>query len=188
MKLRFFLRGFGVGIVLTAILLCVSYRSGRTSGGDIVEEAKKLGMVFPEGTQATEVNESTAMPTVTPARQEERIVSGAGVTGKPKEETGKTAKPTQKPTTKPTQKPTQKPTTKPAPKTNKSGIKFTVRNGLLSSSVSREMKEAGIIKDADAFDEYLEKNRYGRKVRSGTYFIPIGASYEEIAKIITREK
>ena len=64
---------------------------------------------------------------------------------------------------------------------------FVVRNGLLSSSVAREMAEQGIIDDADAFDEFIEKNGYGRKVRSGTYKIPNGADFETIAKIITRQ-
>ncbi|MBO5485868.1 MAG: endolytic transglycosylase MltG [Eubacterium sp.] len=171
MKLRYFLRGLGVGIVLTAIILCVSYRSQGTPGGDVVEEAKKLGMVFPEGSQKPEDNFTAAPATATPAvttpaatvtpettkKPEKTVVaSGAGVTG---ETTGKTKK----------------------------GTKFTVREGLLSSSVAREMKEAGIIKDDEALDEYLEKSGYGRKVRSGTYYIPKGASYAEIARIITRQ-
>jgi cell division protein YceG involved in septum cleavage len=64
---------------------------------------------------------------------------------------------------------------------------FVVRSGLLSSSVAREMEEAGVIDDADAFDEFLEKNGYGKQVRSGTYKIPKDADYETIAKIITRQ-
>lgn len=177
MKLRYFLRGLGVGIVLTAIILCVSYRAQGTPGGDVVEEAKKLGMVFPEGSQeletdftATPVATTSAVtastttaptakvtPKITKKPNKNAVISGAGVTG---EDTGKVKK----------------------------GTKFTVREGLLSSSVAREMKKAGIIKDDEAFDEYLENSGYGRKVRSGTYYIPNGASYAEIARIITRQE
>ena len=202
MKLQYFLRVFGVGIVLTAIVLCASYRVNGSHGGDVVEEAKKLGMVFPEGTQAPEhTKEPVFSQTATPgaiAEPEETgkpnrsaVSSGAGVTGEGNRapDRKETAEPTVKPTAKPTKKPTAKPTTKPKKtksSSNKSGKKFVVRSGLLSSSVAREMREAGIIKDEDAFDEYLEKSGYGRKVRSGTYYIPSGASYSEIAKIITR--
>ena len=59
---------------------------------------------------------------------------------------------------------------------------------MVSSSVARELREAGLIKDADAFDEYLEKSGMGRKIRAGKYKIPEGADFKEIAKIITRGK
>ena len=85
-----------------------------------------------------------------------------------------------------TAKPTAKVTEKPKNTTTGKVHTFTVRSGLLSSSISREMKKAGIIKDADAFDEYLEKSGMARKVFAGKYKIPVGASYEEIARIITR--
>lgn len=197
MKLQYFLRGLGVGIVLTAIVLCISYRVNGNQGVDVVEEAKKLGMVFPEGTQAPErTKEPEISQTATPAAitepedsaepEKNVISSGAGVTGEAEDKTEdkKTAKP--KSTAKPTAKPTKEPA-KENTSSSKSGKKFTVRSGLLSSSVAREMREAGIIKDADAFDEYMEKSGYGRKIRSGTYYIPSGASYSEIAKIITRQ-
>ena len=77
-----------------------------------------------------------------------------------------------------------KETQKPSEKTRS----FTVRSGLLSSSVSRELKEAGFIKDADKFDHYLEKSGLAKKLIAGDYKIPVGASQEEVARIITGGK
>lgn len=84
------------------------------------------------------------------------------------------------------QKATKEPkeTQKPSEKTRS----FTVRSGLLSSSVSRELKEAGFIKDADKFDHYLEKSGLAKKLIAGDYKIPVGASQEEVARIITGGK
>ena len=84
------------------------------------------------------------------------------------------------------QKATKEPkeTQKPSGKTRS----FTVRSGLLSSSVSRELKEAGFIKDADKFDHYLEKSGLAKKLIAGDYKIPVGASQEEVARIITGGK
>lgn len=182
MKFQYFLRGLGVGIVLAAIVLCVTYRTDGNGNVDVVEEAKKLGMVFPEGTQAPENKQDsvltpTAEPIVTAEPVSSPAVSGAGVTGNAAtdSEGGETAKPT------------AKLAKKEKSSSGKDTIKFTVKSGLLSSSVAREMKKAGIIKDADDFDQYLEESGYSRKIRSGTYSIPSGASYEEIAKIITRQ-
>lgn len=157
MKKKYFLRGLGVGVLVATLVLCISYRS-QDSEQTVIQKAKELGMVFPEKTPDTILK-----PSSTP---------------------GETASGT---AAKATNDVTKEPTAKP--KDTKSGNvhTFTVRSGLLSSSVAREMKEAGIIKDADAFDEYLEKSGMGRKVLAGKYKIPIGASYEQIAKIITRQ-
>lgn len=40
MKIKWFLRGLGVGILVTAILLCSSYRKEKDSG-DLINQAKK---------------------------------------------------------------------------------------------------------------------------------------------------
>ena len=196
MKLKYFLRGLGLGILLTALVLCMRYRSG-DSGKDVVEQARKLGMVFPEGTQeppsfgdAVSPAEITAeVVSASPDKSAEKkptdspeptIKNGAGV------DVGESAKPEPSAET-PTATPSASPTKKPDSGSRKTKT-FTVRGGLLSSSVSRELREAGIIKDSKAFDAYLEEHGYSQIVRAGTYKIPLGVSYEELAKIITRTK
>ena len=129
MKLKYVLRGLGIGILFTALVLCISYRS-ENSDSSVIERARKLGMEFPEKTPDTLLN-----PTESP----DTVVSGQAVRT-PTATPGKTGTPTATPTSKTTSKPTAKPTEEPTGKIHT----FTVRSGLLSSSVSREMKEAGI--------------------------------------------
>lgn len=174
MKMRYFLRGLGTGIVLTALILCIYYRqkTPEQTSTNIVQQAKELGMVFPEGTKTPEI---TRQPEPTEKMQK---------TPKPTDESAKTPKPTNESTKTP--KPTAAPQETGKTK-QKKGTRFTVRDGLLSSSVAREMKDAGIIRSDKALDEYMEKNGYASSIREGTYWIPEGASYEEIAKIITRK-
>ena len=199
MKFQYFLRGLGVGIVLTALILCISYRAS-DSKVDVVEEAKKLGMVFPEGTiepaQITLPPSLSATPSAvdTPSAEPDATGERAGETSSAAAPSEPAATPTDKPTAKPPVK-TKRPTASGAGvtgiKTGQSATKknrFTVRSGLLSSSVAREMKEAGIIDDDKAFDEYLEDHGESENVRAGTYDIPEGASFAEITKIITRKK
>ena len=52
-------------------------------------------------------------------------------------------------------------------------------------SVAKEMEKAGIINDAEAFDEYIRENGYEKNLQSGKYKIPEGADFETIAKIIS---
>lgn len=207
MKWNYFLRGLGVGIIMSTLILCISYRTSQ-SGRSVVEQAKELGMVFPEGTQPPETVPSV-LPSSEPSPEVQKpdpVGSGAGVTGtvtnepdptrmpeaaKPPEPTkipqpSKTPQPakTPKPTDKPT--PTRKPRPTKKPVSADGSIQFKVRGGLLSSTVAREMREAGVISNDKKFDEYLEKNGYAKKIREGKYNIPKGASYEQIARIITR--
>ena len=82
MRLKYFLRGLGTGIILTALILCISYRSGK-SGESVVDQAKELGMVFPEGTRPPETVPEVSLPPATeePEEKEKITSSGAGVMG-----------------------------------------------------------------------------------------------------------
>lgn len=179
MKKKYFLRGLGVGILVTALVLCIAYRK-HNSEETVVKRATELGMVFPERTPDTLFAASGAAVTFSPepaVDEKGTPESTEGATEVPKETMKATS--TSKATV------TQEATSTSTPKVIKSTHTFTVKDGLLSSSVAREMKKAGVIKDADAFDEYLESSGVARKLRAGKYKIPVGASYEEIANIIT---
>jgi cell division protein YceG involved in septum cleavage len=60
-----------------------------------------------------------------------------------------------------------------------------IPGGSYSASVCRVLQNAGAIDDAAAFDAYLVSRGIDRYIRSGTYYITAGSSYEEIAKLIT---
>ena len=171
MKKRYFIRGLGVGILLTALVLCIGYRQ-HNSEETVVQRARELGMIFPQKTPDTLLTASGSATVVSPSPEPTKEITISETVSPSAVNATATATATAKTTAK--------------TNTKKEMHIFTVRSGLLSSSVARELKEAGIIKDADAFDEYLEKSGMGRKLRAGKYRIPIGADYSEIAKIITR--
>ncbi|WP_408070982.1 hypothetical protein [Butyrivibrio sp. JL13D10] len=59
-------------------------------------------------------------------------------------------------------------------------------SGSESDTCARILRESGIIEDGIAFNKYLVSSGQDRKIRSGTKQIPKGASFEEIASIITK--
>lgn len=67
-------------------------------------------------------------------------------------------------------------------------VTVVIEPGVTSYRICIMLKEAGLVEDADSFDTYLCENEYSRKIKSGTYEIPVGISEEEIAKIITRSR
>ena len=64
-------------------------------------------------------------------------------------------------------------------------VSITIKSGDSSVRVSKTLEAAGLVADAGEYDTYLCTNGHDKKLRSGHYEIPVGASEEEIAKIIT---
>ncbi len=62
---------------------------------------------------------------------------------------------------------------------------ITINSGDGSHTVARKLADAGIVTSADTFDEFLCQNGYDKKLRTGTFSIPVDASDEQIARIVT---
>lgn len=69
---------------------------------------------------------------------------------------------------------------------NTSSKTVTIPGGLGSDQVAQLLVREGIIDNAVSFNKYLVDSRKDRIIRSGVKTIPAGASYEQIASIITR--
>lgn len=69
---------------------------------------------------------------------------------------------------------------------NSSSYTFEIVSGQSSVSVSEHLKEIGLIFDSEEFDRYLCQNGYDKRISTGSFEISADASYEEIAKIITK--
>ena len=55
MKLKYYLRGLGIGIIVTTILLMIAFALHKPtmSDADIIARAKQLGMVMPDAAMHT---------------------------------------------------------------------------------------------------------------------------------------
>ena len=67
-------------------------------------------------------------------------------------------------------------------------ITVSVVSGDSSWSVAKRMEEIGLIDSAHDFDVFLCSNGYDKRISVGTYEIPSNASWEDMAKIITKTK
>ena len=130
---------------------------------------------------ATPTAKPTVVPTATPTPT-------AKPTAAPTPTPTPTAKPTAAPTATPTPtaKPTATPTATPTPtQAVQETVTITINSGEGSGTVSRKAAQAGLVADAADFDRYLCANGYDKKLAVGNHIIPVGASYEEIAKKLT---
>lgn len=216
MDKRSFIRGFGVGVLFTALILGISFVV-RTSDAYVKSQALKLGMVYqdepgedlvftspdPETSdkQDGDQNKNEDSP------KQDKKDKKAKESGKPKEPTAGKPKNTEKPkeTKKPvksavpaasespkaTKKPavTAKPTVKPEnvrPKKTKGKQTLTIVAGEWSSDVSAKLERMGIVKSAKQFDKYLNDNGYSERISAGTYSVSVDDTYEQLARKITK--
>lgn len=207
MKLKYYLRGLGIGILITTVILSLA-GIGRKNMTDeeVVKRAKELGMVestllsdLPDQTKAEEVRptepETSLQPETSEQENSAEPEAGPGPeTSEPEvspepEETASTPETPVAPEETPVA-PEETPVSPedgnpdtPAGET----VTLVIGRGESSTTVSKNLKKAGIVEDAAAFDRFLCNNGYDKKIITGTYEIPYGASEEEIAKIITRK-
>lgn len=181
MKLKYYLRGLGVGIVVTAVILTIANHLGnKMSDEDIIKRAAKLGMVMKEDESLfppTEPETTTPEPTSpSPTEQDTTAV-------KPAEPETTTPEPT-------TPVPTEPETTTPVPaEPQTSGVvihtaTITVTSGMYSEAVSQRLEEAGIVKNWREFNEYLTSNGYAERLQTGTHSFNSEMDFKEIAEIL----
>ena len=60
-----------------------------------------------------------------------------------------------------------------------------VEGGDVSRAVSKKVFDAGLVDDVEEFNAYLGAHGYDNLLQPGTYHIKKGASFEQIAKILT---
>ena len=204
MKLKYYLRGLGIGMIVTALILGISFsnRQDQTSqimtDDQIRERAAELGMVDSSeltlaALQNSEKQPTEGTPEETTQTQEQNNIEAEPETTVPAEtqatvepETTQESEATTEPEPEKTVGPetTAEPEVTEAPQRTQTAS-ITIQRGDDSGSASRRLYEAGLVENAKAFDNYLCNNGYSRSINPGTYEIAPGASEEEIAKIIT---
>lgn len=201
MKRKYFLRGLGAGIILSAVVSAVAVSQSRMTDEEICNRARQLGMVEQENEQeqlekkpeevsksaisATKKEKQTAEPTALPEKT-------ATVTSTPKAQKyvsaggGTNSKETKKPTVTKEVETTKKPVVTKKPQTSqKKYLSVTIEAGMWSDQISQKFQELGLVDDAEKFDDYLCDNGYASMIKVGVYQIPTNATYKEIASIIT---
>lgn len=200
MKLKTYLRGLGLGLIVAALVTGVGSRQ-TMSDEQIKARAKELGMMESK-TYLTQVNESkeaaeslmeSETVTETVAETEEIETTTLETAAEIKENVTET-KETVSEETAETVPETESEPVEESPEqsieetTSPETVTFQIHSGDSSVSVAKRLAEAGLVGDAKAFDQYLCQNGYDKKIRVGTYEIQNDSSNEEIAKIITTGK
>lgn len=203
MKRRYYMRGIGISMIVTAILMGVA-TGGKDSLSDeeIKKRALQLGMVEEKNTVLSDLkNQESSSPTIVYDEDEQQESENVPESTEPgeSEEVPESTEPAE---SEEVPESTESIETEEIPESTAANentedadgtepaetVTITVVKGDSSVSVSRDLEEAGLVESAKDFDRYLCNNGYDKRISVGTYEIPYGTSEEEIAKIITRSR
>ncbi|MCR5272180.1 MAG: endolytic transglycosylase MltG [Lachnospiraceae bacterium] len=204
MKLKYYLRGAGVGMIVTAIIMSIAFgqinKNNDNGDTEISTETEDHGETLKSSsetetseteTSETETSETESTETETEISTEEKQDTEADTsiedgldteTDASKEDASDTGTDTS----------AEESTVTESDAEDEENVSVTksytisVVGGETSDVVARHLEELGIIESASDFNQYLEANDVDHLLRPGTYDIQAGLDYESIVSILTK--
>ncbi len=218
MKLKYYLRGLGIGIVVTAIIMSFTKKPEELTDAQIKIRAAQLGMVeesvladIPQTDKASaednkdnlsdvkQESENTEETIVNPEKDAENIeevVDNAEQDAENAEEVVDNAEQSAENAEEVVDNAEQgaeniSETVNDLEQDDVSNneqvesyIVISIKSGNGSEIVSQRLYEAGLVNSPAEYNKFLVKNGYDRRLRVGNHEIPVGATEEEMAKIL----
>ncbi len=169
MKLKYYMRGVGIGVVVTTIILVVAFAfiGNNMSDEEIVARAKKLGMVE-SNTTKTDTTMSGTKNTTNSTEQEGNTTINGATNPMPNSASGND--------------------TNAEPVLAEETVEFTISDGDVSRTVIERLVAQGIITDGDGFNRYLQDKGYDNNLQNGTFHIKKGISQEDLANLLVTKQ
>jgi len=165
MKRKYYLRGLGIGILVTALVF-IYVKPNEITDAEIIKRAEALGYVKAEENVNPTISLKELMETETPSPSPEPTVM------LPEE----TVTPVPVPVVE---------ENSPTPETEVITARISVKKGDRAGIVCDKLQEAGIIADAKALKTYIIERGVEYDVYIGTFTFSSDMTYEEIVKILT---
>lgn len=165
MKLKYYMRGIGIGVLVTTIILVIAFAfSGNNiSDEEIINRAKKLGMVESSKTMTNSTTNTTNSTNTTEGNQ---TIPGATNPMPDNNSTNSSS----------------------TTNANNDSVDFTISENDVSRTVIERLAQQGLISDAAAFNKYLNDKGLDNNLQNGTFKIRRGMSEEELANLLVTKQ
>ncbi len=201
MKLKYYLRGAGIGVIVSTLILMIAFSvyRGKTEESEQAETenvssdltiAEALSEIATEiNTEETE-NNTTETEEIAAALEEtemkqEEAEKPTEEAEKPKEETDAPAEATDEPEEATDNAVAETGEPDEAEVTIKKTVTVSIQGGDSPMVVAHKLVTAGAVDDENLFYRYLLDHGLNDGIEIGNFSIPEGADYETVAKIIT---
>ena len=184
MKLKYYLRGLGIGIIVTTIILvsCFSMQKPKMTDAQIIEKASQLGMIMPEQDSVVAAETETTEPEETQQKNEQQVAAEEA-----QQETEQQTEVPKEQATEETQQDAPSEDTENAESeepAQQEPFTLVVNRGDVCKTMCENLAANGVIDDSEGLRKYLSEVGYASFISAGTYQIPYHASYEEITNIL----
>lgn len=210
MKIKYYLRGLGMGILFATLVMTVSsvIHNNNLSEEKIIKEAKKLGMIMPEeeteskglfasksdieteSTESIETEVESTESVETEVESTESIETEAesteSIETEPESIEPESGNQIENDSEEVEMTATEPVSSDSAEVGDITYIQIQIVSGSAARQVAQTLYENGLIENAEEFRIYMGTAGYAAKIRPGEYLIPVGATYEEICKIVTK--
>lgn len=193
MKLKYYLRGIGIGVVVTTLIFMVSIALHKNEATNTPPEEKKNATVADmleteseaESEASQEENQSFAQTPEQKSTKVNKPETKSSETKVPEENSSET-NPVDKKEDDVKDEENDSPSDKAQDTSNDNGkVRFEIGGGEYSDVICKKLQQANLIDNAEEFNKFLIANDYDNLILPGVYAIPKGSSYEEIAKLLT---
>ena len=184
MRLKYYLRGAGVGIIITTIIMSIAFHFYKPSlsADEIKEMASKLGMVM-----ALEQGVDTASGNADESNDVNKKESESSDSNVDSNKDDASSKESNEESDKENTKEDVS-NQEDNQDTEDEYVEVVIKGGEYSDVVSNKIYEAGLVKNAEKFNKWLIKHGYDSMVQPGKYKIKKGSTKTESATIITTKE
>ena len=209
MKLKYYLRGLGIGIAVTALLMGYSNknraaepkaevateetagdlladRNGEATTEEVIEQSTVENVTVETDSAETSEEETSQQETASElesSTQEAETITETESATETETESVQAEETTDK--KEQTQSSTEADAGNALPQTT---IEINIVRGDDSGTVARKLQNAGIVESATEYDAYLMQHGYDKKIRVGKVEIPVDATWQEIAEYISGKR
>lgn len=201
MRLKYYLRGLGLGIIFAVFIMMVGYHNHGSSMSDseIIEKAKALGMVETEDSSGMKNDKKTDNKTdeksdkKTDTSEPDTTIADTSAaedtqTGTDNTDADNIAGAADADTTASSDvAATDSAASDAAQPQQNTTFTVTVGSGDTCRMIAERLQAAGIIDDAEKFRAYMGQKGVDQFIADGSHEIPYGASYDDIINILTQK-
>lgn len=192
MRLKYYLRGLGLGIIFAVIIMMIGFHDNKQSMSDteIIEKAKTLGMVEAKNISGTVADEYNSEKTDSSATNSDASSQKTETEQDSQMQDSQTAQEDTQ------QEDTQQEAAQPAadakqeivePQDAVTTYTITVTSQDTCRTIAEKLKALNLVDDAEQFRIYMGQKGADHFIADGEHVIPQGASYDDIITILTQK-
>lgn len=172
MRLKYYLRGLGLGIIFTCVILMIFSNGNKSKDTSVVEDSNGIELTEAVGNDF-DSNEEEEQSVTDESNNDENDSNANDEIQSLDENINKTI-----------DDQTVNEITGDSGELESEYVSLVIEQGDIARDVAEKLYEDGIINDVEAFRKYLGETGVSHTLHAGEYQIKVGATFEEIVEVL----